>query len=137
MNIGQYAYNSTAQQFQGTFPTTLTSGNWNMVQAVVTANLQNSLGFGRIFHYTLPNFQATSTATYRPRDICVILDYSGSMRFSSLLGTPYFGNRTCNNQDTVVPQFGQYSGTVLMPAGSASPMETRTSPSPRPTGGRR
>ncbi len=120
VNIGQYAYNSTAQQFQGTFPTTLTSGNWNMVQAVVTANLQNSLGFGRIFHYTLPNFQATSTATYRPRDICVILDYSGSMRFSSLLGTPYFGNRTCNNQDTVVPQFGQYSGTVLMPAGSAS-----------------
>ncbi len=28
-----------------------------------------------IFNYTLPNFQATSTATFRPRDICVILDY--------------------------------------------------------------
>ncbi len=107
LNIGQYAYNSTAQQFQGTFPSTLTSGNWNMVQAVVTTNLTNSLGFGKIFNLTLPNFQATATAAYRPRDICVILDYSGSMRFSSLLGTPYSGNnRSCNNQDTVVPVFG-------------------------------
>ena len=69
----------------------------------------NSLGFGKIFNFTLPNFQATSTAAFRPRDICVILDFSGSMRFSSLLGTPYYGNRSCNNQDTVVPTFGQYS----------------------------
>ena len=60
-----------------------------MVQAIVSTNLTNSLGFGKIFNFTLPNFQATATAAYRPRDICVILDYSGSMRFSSLLGTPY------------------------------------------------
>ena len=123
LNIGQYAYNSTAQQFQGTFPSTLTSGNWNMVQAIVTTNLQKSLGFGKIFNLTLPNFQATATAAYRPRDICVILDYSGSMRFGSLLGTPYSSNnRNCNNQDTVVPVFGQYSsGTAAtgMPAPAA------------------
>ena len=123
VNIGQYAYNATAQQFQGSFPSSLTSGNWNMVQAVVSGNYTNSLGFGRIFNYTLPNFQATSTATYRPRDICVILDYSGSMRFASLLGTPYYGNRACNNQDTVAPTFGQYSagsGTTGMPAAAAA-----------------
>src|SRR5271166_4835708 len=53
VNIGQYAYNSTAQQFQGSFPSSLTSGNWNMVQAIVTSNLQNSLGFGCIFNLTL------------------------------------------------------------------------------------
>ena len=81
-----------------------------MVQAVVTTNLPNSLGFGKIFNFTPAEFQATSTAAFRPRDICVILDFSGSMRFSSLLGTPYSGNnRSCNNQDTVVPTFGQYS----------------------------
>ena len=123
VNIGQYAYNSTAQQFQGSFPSTLSSGNWNMVQAVVTANLQSTLGFGRIFNFTLPNYQATSTATHRPRDICVILDYSGSMRFSSLLGTPYYGNRSCNNQDAVVPTFGHYSagnGSTGMPAANAA-----------------
>src|SRR5271166_2325037 len=123
VNIGQYTYNSTAQQFQGSFPSTLSSGNWNMVQAVLTTNLQNSLGFGNIFNFALPNFQATATSAFRPRDICVILDYSGSMRFSSLLGTPYYGNRNCNNQDSVVPTFGQYSAgssSTGMPAASAS-----------------
>ncbi len=123
VNIGQYAYNSAAQQFQGSFPSSLTSGNWNMVQAIVSTNLQNSLGFGNIFNLSLPNFQATSTAAFRPRDICVILDFSGSMRFSSLLGTPYYNNRTCNNQDTVVPTFGQYSAgssSTGMPASSAT-----------------
>ncbi|MGA2257433.1 MAG: hypothetical protein ABSG53_22470, partial [Thermoguttaceae bacterium] len=87
------------------------------------ANVTNSLGFGKIFNFTLPNFQATSTAAYRARDICVILDFSGSMRFASLLGTPYYGNRSCNNQDTVVPTFGQYSAgynSTGMPAGAAS-----------------
>ena len=72
----------------------------------------------------------------------MILDYSGSMRFSSLLGTPYYGdNRSCNNQDTVVPVFGQYSAgsaTTGMPAAAAPPpMETRIFPSPRPTAVRR
>ena len=123
LNIGQYAYNSTAQQFQGSFPSSLSSGNWNMVQAIVTSNMTNSLGFGHIFNLTLPNFQATATAAFRARDIAVILDFSGSMRFSSLLGTPYFGNRSCNNQDPVVPTFGQYSAgysSTGMPAPAAS-----------------
>jgi hypothetical protein len=118
VNIGRYSYNSTAQQFQGNFPGT--TGNWNMVQAIVTTNLTNSLGFGKIFNFTLPNFQATATAAFRPRDICVILDYSGSMRFSSLLGTPYYGNRSCNNQDTVVPVFGQYSSNADGMPGAAA-----------------
>src|SRR5271166_1480792 len=43
LNIGRYTYNPTVQQFQGNFPGA--SGNWNMVQAVVSTNLQKSLGF--------------------------------------------------------------------------------------------
>ena len=124
LNIGQYAYNSTAAQFQGSFPSSLSSGNWNMVQAIVTTDLNSSLGFGKLFNLTLPNFTATATAAFRARDICVILDYSGSMRFSSLLGTPYSGNnRGCNNQDAVVPTFGAYSAgfsSTGMPAAAAS-----------------
>jgi Flp pilus assembly protein TadG len=119
VNVGRYAYNASNQRFEGNFPGS--TGNWNMVQAVVTSNLNNSLGFGKIFNLTLPNFQATSTAAYRARDICVILDYSGSMRFGSLLGTPYYGNRSCNNQDSVVPTFGHYSTTSDgLPAAAAS-----------------
>jgi hypothetical protein len=123
VTVGQYAYSSSAAQFQGTFPNTLTSGNWDMVQATVSTNMTNSLGFGRLFNFSLPNFQATATAAFRPRDICVILDFSGSMRFYSLLGTPYYGNRNCNNQDTLVPTFGQYSAgsaTTGMPGAAAS-----------------
>jgi len=120
LNIGRYAYNSATQQFEGNFPGT--SGNWNMVQATITANLTGSLGFGKIFNLTLPNFQATSTAAHRARDVCFILDYSGSMRFASLVGLPYYGTRTGNNQDTLVPTFGHYaagSGSTNMPAGEA------------------
>jgi Flp pilus assembly protein TadG len=123
VTVGQYAYSTSAAQFQGTFPTSLTSGNWDMVQATVTTNVNNSLGFGRIFNFALPNFVATSTAAFRPRDIVVILDFSGSMRFDSLLGTPYYGNRNCNNQDTLVPTFGHYSAgssATGMPASNAA-----------------
>ena len=80
------------------------------------------LGSGHIFGFTLPNFQRGDGGLVA-RDICVILDYSGSMRFASLLGTPYSGNRNCNNQDTVVPTFGAYSsgsGNTGMPAAAAS-----------------
>jgi len=121
VSIGRYAYNSTTQQFEGSFPGS--SGNWNMVQATIATNLTNSLGFGKIFSFTLPKFQATATAAHRARDICVILDYSGSMRFSSLLGTPYSGDRSCNNQDSVIPVFGHYSAgynSTGMPAAAAA-----------------
>ena len=66
LNIGRYNFNASTQQFEGNFPGS--SGNWNMVQATVTANVTGSLGFGKIFNYTLPNFQATATAAAsRPR----------------------------------------------------------------------
>jgi Flp pilus assembly protein TadG len=120
LNIGRYTYNSTDRQFEGNFPGT--SGNWDMVQAIVTTNVTGSLGFGKIFNFTLPNFTATATAAHRARDVCFILDYSGSMRFSSLMGQPYSGARSCNNQDTLVPTFGAYSagsGITGMPAPTA------------------
>ena len=118
VNIGQYAYNATDQQFEGTFSGT---SSCNMVQATVTANLQGSLGFARIFNLSLPNYQAQATAAHQPRDVVFILDFSGSMRFSSLLGTPYSGSRNCNNQDTNYPTWGQYSsGNATLVAADAS-----------------
>ena len=80
-----------------------------MVQATVPANVYSNLGFAKVFSMSAPNLQATSTAAHRPRDICVILDYSGSMRFSSLLALPISFDtngsnaRSSNNLDTVCP----------------------------------
>ena len=132
VNIGCYAYNSTAQQFQGQFPASLPAGqNWTMVQAIVTANVYQNLGFAKIFLLAAPNLQATSSAASRPRDICMILDYSGSMRFSSLMGLPIdYDNgsssgvsRSSNNLDTIYPQFGHYSaaGSLLVRGAPLAP----------------
>ena len=119
LDIGRYAYNASAQQFQGSFPGS--SGSWNTCRATVTANVNNMVGFSKIFNLTLPNYQATAVAVHRPRDVCIILDYSGSMRFGSLLSTPTSGDRTTNNQDTVYPVFGHYSAAgSLVHAGSAA-----------------
>jgi Flp pilus assembly protein TadG len=110
LNIGRYVYNSTAQQFQGQFPGPSTQ-NWNMVQATVTSTQNNLKGFSKIFNF-LPSLQAVSTAAHQPRDVCLILDYSGSMRFGSLVGLPYSGTRTAgNNLNPVYPQFGAYSSS--------------------------
>jgi hypothetical protein len=81
------------------------------VHANVSANVSNILAFSKVFNFSGANITATATAIHRPRDIVIVLDYSGSMRFASLMGDPYTGNRTSNNPDTVFPQFGHYSNT--------------------------
>ena len=124
LNIGRYVYNSTTLQFEGQFPGP-SSQNWNMVQATVAANVYNNLGFAKAINLAVPNLKATSTAAHRARDICLILDYSGSMRFSSLLGIPYYGDRNTANMDTVYPQFGHYSaaGSQILASEPASPYQ--------------
>ena len=60
----------------------------------------------------------------------MILDYSGSMRFGSLLGLPYSGNRTANNPDTVYPLFGpllQQQRGICRRRRHRPPTTTRTS----------
>ena len=127
LNIGRYVYNSTTSQFEGQFPGP-SSQNWTMVQATVTANVYSNLAFAKLFSLSAPNLQAVATAAHRARDICLILDYSGSMRFSSLLGMPInYDNgstsnagRSSNNQDTVYPQFGHYSAASSLIVGAAA-----------------
>lgn len=111
LNVGRYTYNSSNQKFEGQFPGPSTE-NWSMVRAKVNASVGNRLGFAKVFNFTSANIQTTATAAHRPRDVAVILDYSGSMRFGSLMGKPAYTNpRSSNNGDTVVPTFGHYSSS--------------------------
>lgn len=110
LQIGRYTYNSTSKQFEGQFPGPA-SENWSMVQATVSAPVSSVLAFSKVFNFSMGNIQAQATAAHRPRDIAVILDYSGSMRFASLMGTPTSGDRSSNNPDSVYPIFGHYSAT--------------------------
>jgi Flp pilus assembly protein TadG len=108
LQIGRYTYNTTSKQFEGQFPGP-SAENWSMVQATVSAPVNNVLAFSKIFNFSMSNIQATATAAHRPRDVAIILDYSGSMRFASLIGTPYSGNRSSNNPDSAYPTFGHYT----------------------------
>ena len=117
VNIGAYAYDPTAGLFSVKIPKAA-SDPYTLVQVTVTAP-SNATYFGRVFNIASYSMTATATAAHRPRDVSLILDYSGSMRFGSLLGIPYTGNRNngsssasgSNNPESVYPKFGPYSST--------------------------
>lgn len=117
VQIGRYVYMSGPKRFEGMFPGPSTE-NWSMVQSQISSNIANNLAFAKVFNFGSTNMQAVATAVHRPRDLAVILDYSGSMRFGSLTGlssgsSPYSGSRSqSNNPDGVFPQFGHYSNVA-------------------------
>src|SRR5436305_1388096 len=46
------------------------------------------------------------------RDIALVMDLSGSMRFGTCLGYDFYTtSRTSNNPDPLIPTFGHYSST--------------------------
>jgi Flp pilus assembly protein TadG len=108
LDIGRYVYNTTSKQFEGQIPGNAPD-NWSLVRATVSVDVSKSMAFSRALGLTTPTLQTTATAVHRPRDISIILDYSGSMRFASYAGVPNWPSFTVNNPDTVVPQFGHYS----------------------------
>ncbi|HEV7225107.1 MAG TPA: pilus assembly protein TadG-related protein [Pirellulales bacterium] len=110
IQVGRYVYNSANQRFEGQFPGPSTE-NWTLVQATVSPNVSSQMAFSKVLAGFVPQLQAVATAVHRPRDVAIILDFSGSMRFQSLSGEPYYGARQVNNADANVPVFGHYSAT--------------------------
>lgn len=126
IQVGSYEYvyndtDATKEQFQASFPRTDTTVPYSAVRATIAG--QSSLTFARVFGLSTSNVQATAVAAHRPRDIMIIMDLSGSMRFQSLAGIPLNGTtaapssnsrpRTVSmNPETVFPQFGHYSSTA-------------------------
>jgi Flp pilus assembly protein TadG len=109
LSYGSYDYNQSTQTFGANFPAT-TGVPYTAVSATVTANNMNA-AFSKVFGAQfLPTVTATATAVHRPRDIALVMDLSGSMRFGTCLGYDFFTNsRTSNNPDTLYPTFGHYS----------------------------
>jgi Flp pilus assembly protein TadG len=108
VNIGRYTYNTSAQQFEGQFPGPSTD-NWSLVQATTTVNVASALPFSKVLSISVGSLQTTATAVHRPRDVAIVLDFSGSMRFASWLGVDNGSGFATNNPQTVVPTFGHYS----------------------------
>ncbi len=137
LTYGAWHYDIPSQLFIPQFPP-VAPDNYNLVQATVSYAVQAN--FAGAFKYlpgnsgfsSLISVQATSQAAHRPRDVAMILDYSGSMNNESDLWNcesyldngseattlngynfPSPGNPgwTSNNTDTVYPLFGPYAGT--------------------------
>lgn len=132
IQIGSYAYYYSddtpapaSEGFQLDFPRQRDTDPWSAVRAVVSLP-DNPTWFARVLGTNDFDVSATATAIHRPRDVVIIMDLSGSMRFQSLPGGSYSGNRTYSlNPESVFPRFGHYSnvsgaalqGTTAYPTG--------------------
>jgi Flp pilus assembly protein TadG len=126
VEIGAYAYtyndaDSSKEGFDIEIPRQDTNEPYSTVRATVTAS--GNYAFARVLGFFKFNVSATATAAHRPRDVIIIMDLSGSMRFQSLPGIfvsggvaqPSASNRPRNvsmNPETIFPQFGHYSDTT-------------------------
>ncbi len=109
---GTYHYNSTAMTFSPVFPP-VSPDEYNLTQATVTSSVASQ--FAKVMGISASNVSAVAIAAHRPRDIAIVLDYSGSMNNESDLWNceSYLGalEGTSNNTDPVYPQFGPYNTT--------------------------
>jgi hypothetical protein len=137
LTYGAWHYDVPSQLFIPQFPPVLPD-NYNLVQADVSytvhANFAGAFKYlpGNSAFSPLITVQASAQAAHRPRDVCMILDYSGSMNNESDLwncetyldnnsytttnGYRYPNsdnpNQTSNNAEAVYPLFGHYATTA-------------------------
>jgi Flp pilus assembly protein TadG len=110
VSIGSYSYSPAAGGFVINPSTKAANDNWTLVRA--TVNYQGTTFLGKVFGLSTFNASATATAAHRPRDVVLINDFSGSMRFDSMLGAPHGGARVQSmNPEAAYPLFGHYSST--------------------------
>jgi hypothetical protein len=131
IELGAYAYvyndaNPALEGFTIQIPQTVTTEPYSGVRT--TISYQGGFNFGRVFGLNTYNTGAVALAVHRPRDVMIVVDLSGSMRFQSLAGVPLTGTdnwgntgtfAACSsstlvramsmNPDTIIPQFGHYS----------------------------
>jgi hypothetical protein len=135
IQFGAWHYDTSQKLFIPNFPP-VSPDNYNLCQVTVSYNVQTV--FAQAFGLLNPNFNSVQTVTavaqaaHRPRDVCIILDFSGSMNNESDLwnAESYLGNGlinftsgytwpqssnaqyTSNNVDSVYPLFGHYAGST-------------------------
>jgi Flp pilus assembly protein TadG len=108
IQVGSFSYDYTNKKFV-IYPNSKPSTeNWTLVQASVGVTNESTF-FASLLRVPSFNTQATASAAHRPRDVVVIADLSGSMRFDSNLGMDHSGARSVSmNPETVYPEFGHY-----------------------------
>lgn len=107
--VGYYSYDSTAQRFKPYFTGSKPdSESWTAVR--VTVKGSQPMFFAKVLGINSLPAEARSTAVHRPRDVAIVLDFSGSMKYSSEPAYPSSGTITGSlNPDPAFPKFGHYS----------------------------
>lgn len=107
--VGYYNYDAVLGKFQTVFTGSKpATENWSAVKTNVTFSQPTSIA--KFFNYSAFSATATATAVHRPRDLAIILDYSGSMRFNSIPAYPIFNSISGSmNPDQNIPRFGPWS----------------------------
>ncbi len=112
---GAYHYNTAQERFEPNFPP-VAPDNYNLTQ--VQVRYVGAAAFAKVFGSTPFDVSASAIAAHRPRDVCMVFDFSGSMNNESDLwnNEGYLGanfpsgvNQTSNNVESVFPRFGGYS----------------------------
>lgn len=138
VRVGQYNYNSVTQKFEVSFPAASGGVSWTAVRVTMQGN--NPTFFAKVFGVNTMPWRTFATAAHRPRDIAIILDFSGSMGFGSQFswdggwsGGTVYGTMS---PDPVYPQFGhyqrytQYSTTAALTSGNAGSTTVSSRPNP-------
>ena len=117
---GIFRYDTTNKRFQAVFGEAPGTNEAYGVMRVTIVSQQPTI-FARVLGIQSLAVGATATAVHRPRDVSVILDFSGSMAYCSLFSYPQGGIVTGSlNPDPRFPRFGPWSifdgpGMVLDP----------------------
>ncbi len=113
VRLGSYHYDEVKQTFVPQYPA-VAPDSYNLAEATVVHSHPSA--FANVFGIATLNVSATAVAAHRPRDVAMVLDFSGSMNnesdlwnTESYLGTAFLN--TSNNTDPIFPQFGPYKPT--------------------------
>jgi len=107
VNPGVYRYDAVAQRFQGVFTSPGPTEAYTIMQVSVMTDQPTY--FGKLLGINSLNIGATATAVHRPRDVAIVLDFSGSMQYSSEFNFNLNNVVKSLNPDGQFPLFGPWS----------------------------
>ena len=123
---GVYRYDTASSRFVADFATAPTSLEAYGAMQVEIRTTQPTY-FGRVLGMNSMQVNAIATAVHRPRDVAIVLDFSGSMKFSSEFNYPSISGTTpitgSLNPDPNFPRFGPWNMYPVATAGSPNPMQ--------------
>ncbi len=138
IDVGQYSYNGTLQRFEPNFPNTSGGVSWTAMRVRLRGD--NPTFFAKVVGVNSMPWETYAVAAHRPRDVAIVLDFTGSMSFGSQFtwnggwnGGTVYGTMS---PDPIYPQFGhywrytQYSDTIGRTSGNAAGLTpaVRTNP---------